>query len=193
MRLCLKKMETASREDEQSPADVVIIHEVPPDPDILQRIGALRWAVWQSEGCLDEASFPAGVWCDADDVRGRHFVAVSVSGEVVAAARLLTHSSAETSDRDVAVWKHAGLPLTFPAADLGRLVVRAEHRRRGLGTRLNAARIDAARAGGARSVITTASPANARLLRGAGFRDVGVTVTFADRPGATFAAMQLDL
>lgn len=175
-----------------SEAARVTIREVPPDPDVLQRIGRLRFAVWQAEGCLQEAAFPTGVWSDADDARASHFIAES-GGDLVAAARLLTHASADTSDRDVAVWTALGAPLAFPAADLGRLVVRADFRRRGLGARLNEARIDAARAAGARTAITTASAANARLLRRAGFRDIGATVTFAERPGVVFAAMQLDL
>ena len=57
---------------------------------------------------------------------------------------------------------------------------------------LNAVRVDAAKAMGAASVMVTASEGNARLLLKLGFVDIGETISFDDRPGVVFRALQLD-
>ncbi len=46
---------------------------------------------------------------------------------------------------------------------------------------------------GAKSVVVTASEANAVLLRRLGFNDIGKIVYYDDRPGIPFHAMQLNL
>jgi hypothetical protein len=46
---------------------------------------------------------------------------------------------------------------------------------------------------GARSIMVTASEANAVLLRRLGFYDIGKVVYFEDRPGIAFHALQLNL
>ena len=176
------------------------IAEVVADAETLQAIGALRCTVWAGEGSLNEACFPTGVWLDAEDqdaARCRHFVArATPGGPIIAACRLLLHASAASaaSDRDVAFFLQKGAPLAFPCCDLGRLVVRKDWRRRGIATALNAARLAAAREWGARTLIATASEANARLLEVAlRFTALGASITFEDRPGAVFHALLLQL
>lgn len=109
---------------------------------------------------------------------------------IVAAARLTWHATPD-QHRDVRLWIDAGRDLPFPCVDMGRLVVRLAHRRRGIAQALNRARIDAARAAGARACVVTASAGNAKLLAAIGFEDIGVAVRFADRPAIPFYAMQL--
>ena len=170
------------------------------DAAALQAIGALRVAVWAGEGSLNASCFPTGVWLDAEDTdasRCRHFVArATPGGPIIAACRLLLHASAASaaSDRDVALFLQQGAALAFPCCDFGRLVVRADWRRRGIATALNAARLAAAREWGARTLITTASAANARLLGGLlHFKALGATAAFEDRPGTVFHALILQL
>jgi len=174
----------------------VVEAPAPVSPDLRDEIGRLRLAVWSGEGSLDVSLFPTGVWWDAlDEAEGsRHWVVCGGPGNttVVAAARLTWHPSFEDGYRDVELWKKAGVDLPLPTCDLGRLVVRSDFRGRGLAQQLNAARVAAARAMGARSVIATASDGNARLLRKIGFFDIGQSIVFADRPSTTFHALQLN-
>ncbi len=96
------------------------------DAEALQAIGALRCAVWAGEGSLNASLFHSGVWLDEEDYdarSARHFVArAAPGGAIVAACRLLLHSSvdAAASDRDVAFFLERGVPLAFPCADFGQ-------------------------------------------------------------------------
>ena len=162
------------------------------DTHQMERIGRLRVAVWDEEGTLAEDYRASGVWLDAFDPVGRHWLAEAPDGALVACARLTVHERAEDSP-DGPVWLDAGLPLAGPVANIAKLVVLAGARGQGLAGELNRLRIVAARAMGARVVTVTASKANARLLAGLGFRDTGVVVTFANRPGVPFHALELAL
>jgi hypothetical protein len=62
-----------------------------------------------------------------------------------------------------------------------------------LAAALGAARVRAAAVAGARTVVATCSADAARLLARLGFFDTGARVSFADRPGRKFLALQLDL
>ena len=165
------------------------------DAATLERIGRLRYEVWEGEGSVDASQFPDRVWVDAMDraASARHWFVQDPAGEVVAAARLTLHG--ETDDyRDVELWKAKGIPLAFPVCDLGRLVVRRDARRRGLATRLNALRVDAAKAWGAGAIICTASEANHGLLcKRHDFVPLGHTAVFSDRPHTTFHTAHLIL
>lgn len=178
----------------ESPNDPVTFTEVMfSDASSLEAIGRLRYKVWLDEGSLDVGLFPEGKWLDSVDAEARHFVAVSSIGSVVGSARLVTHATAETADRDVELWLKTGHDLKFPVCDLGRLVVDRNFRSRGIAKNLNEMRIEAARVSGAHTVIATASAANASLLLKIGFVDIGQTVVFSDRPNTVFYALQLDL
>ena len=109
---------------------------------------------------------------------------------LVAAARLTWHATPD-QHRDVRLWTDAGRSLPFPCVDMGRLVVRLAHRRRGIAQTLNRVRVEAARAAGARACVVTASAGNAKLLNALGFEHIGVTVRFDDRPMIVFHALQL--
>jgi predicted GNAT family N-acyltransferase len=126
------------------------------------------------------------------DDTARHWIVRNSDGDLVAAARLTWHVSLDDDYRDVQLWRRAGVPLPLPTCDLGRLVVRADHRGRGLAQALNAVRVDAARAMGARSVMVTASGGNATLLQRIGFVAIGQTIVFSDRPNTVFHALQLN-
>ena len=165
------------------------------DRAAFDEVARLRVAVWRGEGELDAGLTAAGEWRDEEDASSaRHWVAVDGAGAIAAAARLTLHAEETPSmPRDLAVWRNAGLPLRWPVADLGRLVVRADSRRRGLAAALGAARVRAAAAAGARSVVATCSVAAARVLTRLGFFDTGARVSFADRPGRSFLALQLNV
>jgi predicted GNAT family N-acyltransferase len=182
-----------------SSSPTVLECPVPCPSDLRDAIGRLRTAVWSAEGSLDPTQFPSGVWWDSlDDAPGtRHWVAVA-PGEgpsglaVVASARLTWHESFDDDYRDVQLWRRAGVELPLPTCDLGRLVVHKDFRGRGIAQQMNTVRVAAARAMAARSVMVTASEANARLLQRIGFHDIGERVVFSDRPNTTFHALQLN-
>jgi len=168
------------------------------DEALMQQIGSLRCEVWRQEGSLNEEAFPSGVWLDDLDrsTTARHWAAFddNDNGRVVAAARLTWHESLDDGYRDVALWKRANVHLPLPCVDLGRLVVASSHRKRGIASSLNAVRIEAAKAAGAKAVMVTASQGNAELLkRQHGFREIEQTIIFDDRPNTLFFALQLDL
>ena len=167
---------------------------LPTDARGMQRIGELRYKVWEEENSINTELFPNRCWIDPMDTEARHWVVeIEDTGEVVATARLTLHTSLEDSSRDVQIWQRCGKHLPLPTVDLGRLVVLSVHRGRGLAQMLNKVRIEAARDMGAKSVMVTASEGNARLLRKLGFEDIGETVSFEDRPNTSFYAMQLNL
>jgi uncharacterized protein with PIN domain/prolyl-tRNA editing enzyme YbaK/EbsC (Cys-tRNA(Pro) deacylase)/predicted GNAT family N-acyltransferase len=178
-----------------SEASWVICEVSTTDTHSLSAIGCLRVQVWAAEECLDSSLFPTGEWVDAEDTAPttRHFVAQAETGEIVAAARLVCHASPASTDSDVAVFVSSGVVLDFPVFDLGRLVVRADFRRRGIASALNVARCDAARSAGARAIISTASADNARLLRRIGFASIGESISFSDRPGVVFDALWIQI
>lgn len=104
----------------------------PDDETIMAEIGKLRYDVWMSEGSIDTAQFPNGIWLDADaDPIARHFIARTASdGRIIGAARLVTHVNEVNADRDVALWTRTGHSLVWPVSDLGRLVVHRDFRGR---------------------------------------------------------------
>jgi predicted GNAT family N-acyltransferase len=173
--------------------DISVLELRDPAAATLEAIGRLRCSVWAAEGALNTAAFPEGVWIDAEDYRARHWVATTGTGTIVGAARLVRHDSLDTADRDVALWKACGRSIALPIADLGRLVVLEEYRGRGIASALNRVRIDAARSAGISMLITTASFINRRLLLRVGFSDIGETVSFDDRPGVIFYALEMRL
>jgi len=164
----------------------------------LKRIGRLRYEVWEGEGSVSKELFPDRVWVDDMDTGGgclgvRHWFVENRNGELVAAARLTLHGEKDEY-RDVELWKSKEVPLNWPVCDLGRLVVRKDARGAGLATRLNRARVDAAKEWGAGAVICTASAPNASLLsKHHGFAALGQTMVFKDRPKTTFHAIHLML
>jgi predicted GNAT family N-acyltransferase len=172
--------------------DEIAIKEIAFESNEMVLIGHLRFQVWLEEGSLDENAFPDKSWIDPSDSIARHFIAVRRDGVIAGAARLVTHSSAATNDRDVDLWLSTGNELKWPVCDLGRLVVSKSFRNRGIASRLNEVRLEAARALGARAVIATASAGNVSLLRALGFFAIGQEIVFSDRPNTVFHGLQLN-
>jgi hypothetical protein len=70
------------------------LSEVAWNDELRDTLGRLRVSVWQSEGSLDTALFPDGLFVDELDLSGRHWlVRDDATGSVVAAARLTWHES----------------------------------------------------------------------------------------------------
>ena len=160
----------------------------------LNAIGKLRYEVWSDEGHIDSSLFPTRCWLDELDFSSRHWVVRDDGGrDIVAAGRCSLHSSLDDESRDVALWRRLGRDLPLPSVDLGRLVVRKDYRRRGIGQVLNSVRIEAAKEMQAKSVMVTASIENAHLLEKLGFESLNETIYFDDRPGVCFYALQLNL
>jgi len=160
----------------------------------LEEIGRLRYDVWESEGDIASQFFPDRIWLDAMDkkVTARHWL-IRSGGEVVAAARLTLHHE-QDDYRDVALWQSKGIPITrYPVCDLGRLVVRADHRRLGHAKALIDRRIQAAIEWGASAILCTASPLTVPLLKSRGFVEIGHTAVFEDRPNTVFHGLHLEL
>ena len=201
-------------------ASYAVLEAASPSAALLRAIGELRVAVWRDEECaLDTTAMSdSACWLDEFDTlpapQCRHWIVRDrthpcaacrlssltpasasptpdeCSCPLVAAARLTWHASPD-QHRDVRLWTDAGRSLPFPCVDMGRLVVRLAHRRRGIAQALNRVRVEAARTAGARACVVTASAGNAKLLSALGFDDIGVTVKFDDRPATVFHALQL--
>lgn len=154
----------------------------------LGEIGRFRLEVWRQETAVNEALFPKGEWIEALDTVARHWIFVDDLG-LVAAARLTIHQTLNDNP-DGYLWARAGRSVPLPAGHFCKLVVAKRARGRGLGKRLNATRIEAARASGAKSILVTASEANCRLLLTQGFTDTGIREIFANRPTFEFRALQ---
>ncbi len=173
--------------------DVSIVEIAHTDSVSLEAIGKLRYEVWKSEGSIEENMFPSGVWIDDMDSAptARHWLA-KAGDMVVACARLTVHGESDDY-RDVKLWRERNIQLPFPVCDLGRLVVRADFRRRGIAARLNSVRVEAARTElGVKAIICTASKDNMNLLyRDHHFEQLGCEIVFPDRPETTFHAVHL--
>lgn len=175
------------------PADTLLIEINPADTASMERIGQLRYQVWEQENSINAALFPDRCWVDSLDPVGRHWVLQdTASGEWMATARLTIHADLEDSYRDVQLWRKCGKHLPLPTVDLGRLVVLNKFRGRGLAQLLNITRMNVAHEMGAQSIMVTASEGNARLLKKLGFEDIGERVFFEDRPNTCFYALQYD-
>lgn len=162
---------------------------------VMTSIGKMRFEVWKDERSIAEELFPEGTWLEPMDYgeNARHWVACKESGEFVASARLTKHVSVEEDDyRDIRLWRERGLKLTAPVVDLGRLVVIRSHRRKGIAKALVGARVEAAKQWQATAALNTSSEHNLGFLEDFGFRRIGTTVVFPDRPNTTFHALQKD-
>ena len=160
----------------------------------LEEIGRLRYDVWESEGDIATQLFTDRTWLDAMDKEdtARHWL-IRSDGQVVASARLTLHHE-QDDYRDVALWRSKGIPITrYPVCDLGRLVVRADHRRKGYAKALIDCRIQAARDWGANAILCTASPLTVPVLKSRGFVEIGHTAVFEDRPNTVFHGLHLSL
>ncbi len=166
------------------------VHEVSNgDLPQLERIGRLRLDVWRAETKVDEAQFEGGVWLEPLDYRARHWIATD-GNVLIASGRLTMHATLEDNP-DGYLWRRHERTVPLPAAHFCKLVVSSKARGMGLGREFNRVRIEAARGDGAKSILVTASDANARLLLSMGFTDTGVVESFSNRPGFMFRALQL--
>jgi hypothetical protein len=103
------------------------------DLAVLEKIGRLRYKVWHEEGSLNPLLMSNGLFLDELDESCRHWLVEDVeTGTLVASARLTIHNSFEDEYRDIALWVRAGKCLPLPTCDLGRLVVLAGFRGRGI-------------------------------------------------------------
>jgi len=96
------------------------------------------------------------------------------------------------------LWRDKGIALQAPVLDFGRLVVRKDHRRKGIARALVDIRMKSAKEWvlndqKACSCVCTASAVNMDMLQQSGFVPIGQTASFADRPGVVFHALQCDL
>jgi predicted GNAT family N-acyltransferase len=143
-------------------------------PEMLERIYALRERVWRSEpDLLDPTSLTpdAVLLRDAYETDSLHWV-ITVGGEVVAAARLCIRADAHNLPNMQAEYRLLE-PLPGPIALLSRLVVQPDMRRQGLSRALTDVRMDAARARGANCVVVEAGPNLIAPFRQRGFLALG--------------------
>lgn len=157
------------------------------DLKALEAIGKFRLAIWQQETAVASDILAAGVWLEDLDYRARHWI-VTHRESLIGAARMSIHPQLQEVP-DAYLWERAGITLPTPIAHFGKLVIGRSARGLGLGSRLNELRIVAAREAGARSIMVTASPANAKLLMRQGFTDTGIRETFPNRPGFEFLGL----
>lgn len=147
---------------------------------MLERVYRLRVEAWRAR--MSEFP-PIGIWTDAFDAVGRHWVILD-AGEPVAAARLTVHDRlAEAPNAEVYrdVLPH---DLAGPIGVLTRLVVRKSHGSRGLSALLDRSRIEAADACGCRYLIgeTFAGMPRFDQMRSLGFEAAGPASPYSDGP-----------
>jgi GNAT superfamily N-acetyltransferase len=174
------------------------------DSAAITSIGELRYSVWRGEGDFFPSS-SSECWVDEYDTLPTcyHWVILGDqfaldASHIVACARLTFHAHAD-GHRDIKIFtdfgERNGIPLRFPVADLGRLVVASSFRCRGYAQQLNEVRIQAAKELGCASIVVTASASNAKMLRKLGFvqlmhhDEMPVSVVFDDRPSTVFYAL----
>lgn len=165
----------------------------PLQSDTRCEIGMLRYFVWKAEGSLCTDRMQHSMFLDIlDDAEStRHWCIRDPDGNIVAAARLTWHPTLEDDHHHALMWKRAGVHLPLPTCDFSRLVVLKSHRRQGFAQALHRLRIDAARKMGAQSIMVTASAANVSQLIKFGFKEIGETIVFPDRPNTKAHAMML--
>ena len=146
--------------------------EVTDEPAFMPRIAELRAEAWRPHITMDN-QFTAE-WTDSFDPVARHWVILD-NDILAASARLSVHQRwEEVPDSEVygGLFKSA---LPSPVASMNRLVVSPRYRGRGLSTRLDHVRLDAARRAGCRCVLGHTHAGDKRLtqLESEGFRVLG--------------------
>jgi len=157
------------------------------DPTDVDRICAIRAAVWLETGAAAPDAFPEGRWRDEHDASARHWV-VTRDGEIVAAARLSMHPTLEAVP-EADEYLRAGLELAGPVAAPARVVVVRSARSHGLAARLAAAQDEAAIAAGATNGVCQTGPAMTHVRGRRGWRLVAQAGSDPRFPGMTFQIM----
>lgn len=139
----------------------------------------LRVEAWRSVGVLREGEFPPDICCDKHDEHATHW-AVAEEERVIAAARMCIHDTLAALP-DAGFFLNLPREIEPPVAAINRLVVKADHQRRGLARRLDEVRIERALEMNCRSVIVVAPPIRWRPLEQLGFESLG-TVNLSAPP-----------
>ncbi|OYT70329.1 MAG: hypothetical protein CFK52_11335 [Chloracidobacterium sp. CP2_5A] len=164
------------------------------DLETIAAIQRLRAESWATTG-LSASLFPNGQWRDPSEERPpfRHW-AVFAGERIVAAGRLSIHAKLSEAPGG---HLFAQLPCEIipPIASINRLVVHPDARRQGLSRKLDEARLAAARAAGARTVLAYWSRitgmARYRSLESLGFVRVSEFDFFNEPPTGLVTAMIL--
>ena len=137
------------------------------DPGLLSEISRLRLKVWRATGFEMRISPDATEWTDEADESAVHFC-LHLQGGLVASARVHIYSS--LTEVPQATWfTELRLEPKQPVAFLSRLVVDPAYQRRGLGTRLEAERLNFVRDKGARGVLCDVPQYRIEPMRRAGW------------------------
>ncbi len=164
------------------------------DPAIIARIQRLRAECWATAG-LSADQFHDGKWRDPGEEGPpfRHWAAF-VGERLVAAGRLSIHSTLSQAPGGH-LFAQLACEITPPIASINRLVVHPDARRQGLSHKLDAARLAAARAAGAQTVLAYWSRvtglARYRSLEALGFVRVSEFDFFDEPPTGLVTAMIL--
>ncbi|KAL0491286.1 hypothetical protein AKO1_002384 [Acrasis kona] len=161
------------------------------DKSTLKEIGQFRIEIWRKEGGVAEELFGDGVWLDDMDAIARHWIIRDDDQSIVAVSRLTVHETLHDNP-DGYLWEKENKVLPEPVANISKLAVHEKMRGRGIASELNSLRIQKAKEMGCKSMIVTASTANARLLISKhGFKDTGIRVIFPNRPTVEFLGLEL--
>lgn len=169
------------------------IREISPihNIDTLQAIGKFRYMMWNEETEVNKEMFPDGCWIESSDATARHWIAENIqTQEIVAVARLTYHETLQ-DNLDGYLWIEKQFMVPEPCANISKLIVHSSVRKLGIGQTMSDIRIQAAKDMGAKSILVTASAANARILYTKGFTDSGIRVFFPNRPQFEFLGLQL--
>ncbi len=179
-------------DDSTTPSTIYGIREVPnSDITMLHAIARFRFDTWCAETKVNESLFPDGLWLEDIDYTARHWITEDIAtGKIVATARMTVHDRLE-DNLDGHLWIEQQKTVPLPVGHLSKLVVDKSVRKLGIGRRMSELRMSAAQAIGAKSMLVTASVANARLLFQLGWVDTGIRVVFPDRPDMEFMCREV--
>jgi GNAT superfamily N-acetyltransferase len=152
-----------------------IVHIQNPSEELLRQIGRLRFTVWVDREPSLSRIFPNHCWLEDADRRSEHWVVTDQASQVCASARLSVATSLQELPYGTILSRFIGSSNGCVGL-FSRLVVRADARRRGIASRLDAVRYTRACTHRVSKLFVIAESFRARQLSRLGFRRLGSTL-----------------
>ena len=150
------------------------------DSELLEKIGRLRFKVYQQDNFIRTDLMPSGIWLDNDDYSGIHAVIKDKEGAVVAAVRLSLHSNLKDAPEGQ-LYLERGYPSQGSVAYFGKFVVDTELQKKGLGKRLVKSLMQIAKEKGAKcAILTTSEKLIDCFWKKQGFFDTGIRASYPE-------------
>ena len=140
-------------------------------PEVLDRIGRFRFEVWAATGLLVSDAFPGKTWRDSQDDSARHWI-IEVDGRLAGSVRYCQFDRLDDMP-EAAQYRELGLALEGPIGLPERLVVHPAFHGMGLRRSLLTGVWAAAKASGARWLLSECAPTMVSHLLARGRKLVG--------------------